>query len=205
MPALRRKAHNPTYPGVVDTLNQPSYDSVSFAAGAAMTKTVLFQSPIGQGGKTLAQTNMTQAGQLPFPNQLVITSIKVYVANNTLQADLQNLISNVSFTLTIGTKPWFQGPLVLLPAAMGGYITYAAQIGTAAAGDRPYFSTTNGVPDPRASYALTLPITLQAGEGFNVTLNPETAFNFAAADGTTYGVGTTILVVLDGELTRAVS
>src|SRR5580704_12032578 len=64
MPALRRKACNPFVDGATDTINQPIYDSVSFAAGAAMAKTVLFQVPIGSGGKTLAQTNMTVAGQL---------------------------------------------------------------------------------------------------------------------------------------------
>jgi hypothetical protein len=196
---VRRKACNPFVTGMTETINQPMYDSVSFAAGAAMARTVLFQNPIGQAGKTLAQTNMTVGGQLPAPNSLVVTSIKVYISNNTTLTDLQNLLANVSFNFHCLTKPYFQGPLVLLPAAMGGVLT-ATAVGAPA-----LFSSSNGAPDPRASYNLTIPVPIGAQEGFNVTLNPETGFNFAAAGGGTLGVGATILVVLDGELTRGVS
>lgn len=205
MPALRRKAHNPFVAGATDTINQPIYDSVSFAAGAAMAKTVLFQVPIGSGGKTLAQTNMTVAGQLTAPYQMVVTAIKVYIANNTVPVDVQNLLSNVTLEFFTLTKPWLQVPLVFLPAGMGGIITATCQEGTPAAGDRPFYTTSNGIPDPRATYLLTLPVTIGIQEGFNVTLTPQTNFNFAAAAGTTYGQGTTLQIFLDGELTRAVS
>jgi len=195
---------NPGVPGMIDIIDQPIYDSVSFAAGAAMAATKLFQTPQGQGGKTLAQTNMTSAGQLPAPWSLDVTAVKVYIANNTVPADLQNLQSNVSLTFYVGIKWFLQCPLVNLPAAMGAFNTYASQIGTAAAGDRPYFSTSNGWPDTHAAYTLTKVIPIGIEENFNVTLVPETGFNFAAAAGTTYGAGTTIQVYLDGVLTRQV-
>lgn len=203
MPMHRRQ--NPAYPGGIDTIDQPMYDSVTFAAGAAMAKTVLFQSPVGAGGKTLAQTNMQSAGQLPAPWTLKVRFVKVYITNNTVPADLQNLLSNVSFTLQIGVKPFLQTPLVLLPAGMGGIVTAVGQLGTSGAAQNiPIFTTSNGLPVPQYSYALDYPIDIGALENFNVTLNPETGFNFATAGGATIGVGATIQVFLDGALTRQV-
>lgn len=203
MPHLKRQ--NPSVPGTVDTIDQPLYDSVSFAAGAAFAKTVLFQTPIGQGGKTLAQTNMTQPGQLPLPQSQRVSGISVYVSNNTVPTDLQNLLQNVSFTLTVGLKPFLQCPLMYLPAGMGGMLTAAAQLGTSGAAQNiALFTTSNGQPTPQSTAILSLPVDLGAGESFNVTLNPETGFNFAAAGGATIGAGATLVVYLHGTQTRSV-
>jgi hypothetical protein len=62
--------------GVVETIWQPIYDTVSYAAaGAASTQ--FFQNPIGQAGKTLQQTNMELAGQIPKGQNFLITGIQV--------------------------------------------------------------------------------------------------------------------------------
>ena len=58
---------NPTVAGVEETIDQPIYDSFSIAANTAFPKTVLFQSPIGQNGKTLAQTNLVVGGPVAVP------------------------------------------------------------------------------------------------------------------------------------------
>ena len=198
------RGRNPLVANMMEVINQPVYDSVSYAQAAAMTKSVLFQTPIGQSGKTLAQTYMTKAGQLEQPQKLVIRAISLFFANNTLPVDLVNFLQNVSFTLTVGKKPMlecFAGNLT----AGRGVVTYsAAELGTAAAGDVQFVSTLNGVADPRSVFTLNQPIVIEGGEGFNVTLNPETAFNFAAAASRPNGVGTTVYVILDGELYRGV-
>lgn len=200
----RHSMQNPGVPGQIDVIDWTYYDSVSFAQAAAMATSVLFQTPIS-GTKLLNATNMSgQGGQLPFPQTLTITALKVYIANNTVPADLQNLLSNVSYQLTVGLKPFFQCPLAVLSAGMGGIVTAAAQVGTAPAGSAPLFSTSNGVPDPRAVYSLNKPIIIGYGENFNVTLTPNVAFNFAANTTNPAGVGTTIVVHLDGILTRQV-
>src|SRR5437868_4302772 len=77
------KRRNSLLGNVQEVINQPIWDTVSFAAAAAMAKTVMFQTPIGQSSKTLAQTYMTKAGQLEQPQKLVIRAIGVYIANNT--------------------------------------------------------------------------------------------------------------------------
>ncbi len=204
MPVVRSHGKNPIVANIMEVINQPVYDSVSFAAAAAMAKTVLFQTPIGQAGKTLAITNMTKAGQLEQPQKLVIRAIGLYVTNNTVPVDLQNFLSNVSFVLTVGKKPMLECPAWNLTAGRGGIVTAAAQIATAIAGNTPVIGTSNGIADPRSVFTLNQPIVIEGGEGFAVTLNPETAFNFAAAGVNPPGNGATIAVYLDGELYRGV-
>jgi hypothetical protein len=196
---------NPTVAGVEETIDQPIYDTVSIAASTAFTKTVLFQSPIGQNGKTLAQTNMVVGGQLQNPQYLELHSISVPIANNTTLVDLINILTLVSFTLTVGTKPMLQVPVWFLPAGCGAILNSVAGIGstlpaTAAVG----YSTGNGIADPRAVFALSCPFVINTGESFNVTLNPETPFNTQANTTNPPGLGTTIAVKLDGVLYRGV-
>mgnify|MGYP000960570814 FL=1 len=51
---------------VVEAIRQPIYDTVTYAA-AGQTNLTFFALPIGQGGKTKVDTNMTTAGSLPAP------------------------------------------------------------------------------------------------------------------------------------------
>jgi len=202
MPKVSGK--NPLVANLMEVINQPVYDSVSFAQAAAMAKTVLFQTPIGQGGKTLAQTYMTKAGQLEQPQKLVIRAIALFFANNTAPVDLVNFLQNVSCTLTVGKKPMLECPALNLTAGRGAIAYSAAELGTVAVGDVQFVSTSNCVPDPRSVFTLNQPIVIEGGEGFSFTLNPETAFNFSAAASRPNGVGTTVYVILDGELYRGV-
>lgn len=204
---LRRRARhcNPTVAGVEETIDQPFYDTVSIAASTAFAKTVLFQVQIGQSGKTLAQTNMTQSGQLPYPQYLELHTISVPIANNTTLVDLINILQLVSFTLTVGTKPMLQVPVWFLPAGCGAIINAIAGIGSALPATTAVgYSTGNGIADPRAVFALSCPFVINTGESFNVTLNPETPFNTQANTTNPPGVGTTIAVKLDGVLYRGV-
>jgi hypothetical protein len=200
----RSKMRNPILGGVEDYITQPIYDSVSFAAGAAFAQQTMFQQPRGQGGKTLAQTNMTSPGFLPNPQRLILRALRVFISNNTVPTDMANMLQNVSLQLTLGTKPYFQGFVGLLSAGCGAMVTAAAQVGTAPAGSAPLFSTSNGVPDQRSVFTLNQPITIEQGETIQVLLNPDVAFNFAAAGANPSGVGTTLYVILDGDLYRGV-
>lgn len=210
MRSERRPGHgferrpNSLVAGQEEVIDQPFYDSLSLAANTAFAKTVLFQTPIGQSSKTLAQTNMTKAGQLEFPQRLIIQAIGVFIANNTTPTDVGNILQNVSFTLTIGKKPMLECPVLILPAGRGAIVNAVANVGVLPAGSAPVFSTSNGLVDPRAMFSLAHPITIESGEGFSVTLNPETGFSTQANTTNPAGVGTTIYVILDGYLYRAV-
>jgi hypothetical protein len=200
----RCKMTNPILGGVEDYISQPIYDSVSFAAAAAFTQQTMFQQPRGQAGKTLAQTNMTGPGFLPNPQRLILRALRVFIANGTAPVDMFNMLQNVSIQLILGTKPYFLGFLGLLTAGCGAMVTAAAQVGVAPAGSAPLFSTSNGQPDQRNVFALNQPITIEQGETIQVILNPDVAFNFAAAGANPAGVGTTLFVILDGDLYRGV-
>ncbi len=203
-PALPRFA-NPVLGGVEDVIDQPLYDSFTVAAGANFPAvTTLFQQQVGQGGKTLAQTNMNASGQLPAPQRAYLLSYRIYTRNDAVPADLMLFGVNCSHTWTIGTKPYFQGPSFLLSAGAGMVLNAAAQVGTAPTGSAPLYTTSNGSVDQRSVFSLTKPYMLEQGETFNWTIRAETGFALTAAAANPAGVGLQIYIVLDAQLYRGV-
>ena len=196
---------NPNIGGIVDVISNPLYDQLTVGQGALFPTTVLFQTQLGQGGKTLAQTDMTAAGQLPNPQRFTIHSICAWIANNTIPGDMFNLTQNVTYSLNVQTKPFAYGPLGLIPAARGYFLTAAAQLGTAAGTLGNVYSVSNGSVDPRAAYLLDAPITIEQGEQFSVTLTNQSGFSMAANTTNPPGLGTVITIVLDGNLERGVN
>lgn len=204
---IRRR--NPIVNNMLEVINQPYFDSFFFAAGAAMAQIILFTVPQGGTGqgvnKTPATTNMVLQGQIPAPQKLLVRQVRLYLMNNTVPADLVSLFTNTSFTWKVGKKPYLELNLSAIQAGQG-YIQYsAAQLGVGPAGNTASYSTSNGIPDPRATLQLGQPILIEAGQSFSVILNPESAFNFAAAGTTLPGVGVFGQVYLDGDLYREVS
>lgn len=196
---------NPVLAGVEDVVNQPIYDSFTVAAGTAWPNvTTLFSQSQGQSGKTLAQTNMVLAGTLQAPQRLYVQSYRLFIGNDTTITDMNAMLRNLSVTLTIGTKPYFQGPALLLSAGSGAMLTAAAQVGTAPTGSAPLFSSSNGSPDQRSIFSLSRPFMLEEGESFSVTIRAETAFNTQANTTNPAGVGAVVYFILDGELYRGV-
>jgi len=61
-------------PDVVEAIYQPFYDRLDYAA-AGQTELRFFQTPIGQGGKTVQDTNMVSAGVIAAPQQFLATQI----------------------------------------------------------------------------------------------------------------------------------
>src|SRR5690348_10433582 len=114
---------NPTVAGVEDVVNQPIYDSLTAAQGAAFPLTSTFFTSGLTGGKTLAQTNMTLNGVLPAPQRLFVMGYRIYVGNDAAPADLIAWLRNTSNTLTIGKKPYFEGPSFLLSAGCGAVVS----------------------------------------------------------------------------------
>ena len=202
MGRLKRKNPTVTGPnGPWEVINQPYFDSFSVAAGAAFPATTLFQA----ANKPLSQCNMELAGTLPGDQRLVVMAIRLHIANNTVPTDVANILQNVSFTLTVRKKPYLQVPAMYVPSGLGMNLSAVAQVGTAPAGVAVVLNSSNGAVNYSACLALSRPLPIDGGESFKVVLNPDTAFNMAAAAANPAGVGTTIYVYLDGELTRSVS
>ena len=181
------------------------YDAATFAAGAAFANTVFFAVPQGAGGKNLNTTNLQgQGGQLPAGEVLTVTSIRVYISNLTVPADLQNIISLVSLQFKVRNYPIWQSTPEFLPAGCGGVVLAGANLGaTLPTGTAQFLSSTNGMPTQGSVYNFQVPYVLGSLENFAVILNPETAFNMVAATATNpLGVGTTIKIYLEGVIDR---
>ena len=165
---------------------------------------MFFAVPQGAGGKNLNVTNLQgQGGQLPAGEILTITSIRIYISNLTVPADLQNLINLVSVQFKVRNYPIWQSTPEFLPAGVGGVTQSAAQLGVGPAGTATITSTTNGTPTQSSVYNFQVPYILGSLENFAVVLNPETAFNMVAVAGTNpLGVGTTIKIYLEGVIDR---
>ena len=196
-----RRKRNEVAPGLTSYRDGWYYDSFTVAAGAAFPVVNSFATAQGAGGKTLAQTNLTgQGGQLPQGQTILIRSIRIYISNTTVPADFQNILSNVSVEFKVNNTPIYQTVPGWFPAGYGAITTAVANVGTVPAGTAPVVSTTNGMPMQTAAYELKFPYSLESGLNFTVIWTPQTAFNMVAAAATNpLGVGTTIVVFLEGE------
>ena len=180
------------------------YDTMTVALNTAFpAKTVMFTSPQQGSTKNLSQTNMDAFGQLIAPEIFVVRALRLFFLNNITPTDLLTVYTNVSFVLSITKKPLFKGTAWMYPAG-GGLWFYGSQLGTAPAGAAPVYSSSNGVPDVRCVYSLRDPLTINAGERFDLTVTAETAFNTQAAATNPPGVGITLVAALEGSLHQAV-
>ena len=190
--------------GAIEAVRQSFYDFQTYAA-LGQTQLIFFQVPQGQGGKTLADTNMEVAGQLPSPKTFLIQSMEIYFfpAGDLGQFGAQAAAENINdvddvrsggyLKLFIGSKDYLvEAPLLRFPpkARLGGFAALAdvttagadlqSRISYAAACGRPYYI------DP---YIL-----LESTQNFSVSLNWPAAVAIAAAG--------RIGVVMDGILYR---
>lgn len=116
-----------------EAIRQTLYDSQAYAA-AGQTQLLFFQVPAGQSGKTLSDTNMTLAGQLPANQEFLVQSIEVHffptvpaaVANNMAAFGAGAIAQQVNdaylvgrtgnLNLVVGSKPYLQeAPLGRFP------------------------------------------------------------------------------------------
>lgn len=170
-----------------EAIKQSLYDYQAYAA-AGQTNLTFFALPVGQSSKTLSDTNMTLAGQLPKNQEFLIQSIEVFFSPTTptvaaqmpaafgAQAIAQ--IVNDSYivgragnlTLTIGSKPYLQeAPLGRFPQKAAFTVDGAlADVSTAGASfqSRMAFGQWRGRP-----YLLDpAPLLLPENQNFTVSL-----------------------------------
>lgn len=197
-----------------EAIRQSLYDFTTYAA-AGQTQLTFFALPVGQGGKTLSDTNMTLAGQLPANQEFLVNSVEIYfrpttpapsastadaaVAAPALATAINDsyLVSRTgNLTFVIGSKPYLQeAPLGRFPPKTNFEVDAALALATTVAADsiesRIAISRWTGRP-----YLLSpADLRLVSTQNFNVTLNwPEgvQAITNAARIG----------VVLDGILYR---
>lgn len=217
--------------GVAEVIRQSLYDSVVYPAAGFAGSTTFFQQPIGAGVssspgnganvKTLADTNMTLAGQLPAPQGFWIQSIELdFQPGNTTGAswvqtvptittptfsaaaiggpanDVSLFYSAGQLTLTVGTKPYLQeAPLLYFPPKCRFELDSAVSGITNATSSVTTMSKLKAGGRP---YVLEPGIALMTSQNFNVTLFWP---NAVATNSTFPG---RVMCKLDGWLFRAV-
>lgn len=197
-----------------EAIRQSLYDFTTYAA-AGQTQLSFFALPVGQGGKTLSDTNMQLAGQLPANQEFLINSIEIYFRTTTpapsastvdaavaapalaTQVNDSYLVSRTgNLTLTIGSKPYLQeAPLGRFPPKTNFEIDAATALATTVAADSIESRIALGRWTGRPYLLSPADLRLVSTQNFSVTLNwPEgvQAITNAARIG----------VVLDGILYR---
>lgn len=178
----------------LEVVDLPIYDSFTIAQNTAFTNQILFQTPIG-GSKTLAETNLVQAGQLEGGTAFTIDGLCVKVQPDVAFADLVLLTRNVTFDLRIGSgRTYYQAPLIMIP---GGTVPTTNGSATTVAATT-ISSASNGAPTVQI-LPLKYPVTIGDGEHFEVDINAQHAFSTSAG-----GTGLVVWVAFYGSYFRYV-
>lgn len=183
-PDQQRKRNMVRDPSMVGAIWQPLYDFQTKTA-AATAQQSFFQTPIGQSNKTISDTNMISAGQLPLGNRFSITGIQVDLfplmditgaALSEWVNDIQAFYHSGALQLTIGNKDFAtQAPLIKFPPV-----------------NRLEVQTSSGTTAVNSTYAVaagreyaTNEMYVQSNESFSVTLSNLSAISADARVGVT--------------------
>jgi len=189
-------------------IRQSLYDSQTYAA-AGQTSLTFFQVPIGQAGKTRADTNMETAGTLPQPKNFLAESIELHILpaidpsavdggvvgdGSEFANDVYKILSAGFLELFIGSKTYLtEAPLMKFPPKTRMELSAAESVAIGDAGAainfRDVYAAGSGRP-----YYLDPAILLEPTQNFNVSLNWPTAVAISA--------DLRIFVSMDGVLYR---
>jgi len=170
---------SPTPRAVLRPIKEPLYDTENVPTAGNAAQLIFFQRPLGQAmaqapvgvGKTLADTNLSQASQLGTPQEFDLYGFNVRLGIVTL-ADFQIVMDQGVFQFNMGTgRPWLTCQLGDLPTGMGP--TGATSIDGAVAQvlhDLPV----QGQSSAKELYGFTIekkPVRIRPNETFGVTIS----------------------------------
>lgn len=199
------QTYNVNRAGQPEVIWQPLYDFQAYPMAGA-TQFTFFQTPVGQGGSTYGDTNMSLAGSLPRPQEFLVTGIQVYfkpgnaVGRTGVVAatvpenvnDINDILFGESFLkLFIGSKDYLiDGPIGKFPAVFGIHSSGWAMGTTTADMNGKWVDYAKSA----GRYYSITPVKIPANQNFNVSLNFPTAIAASVAG--------TVGVILDGFLYR---
>lgn len=159
-----------TYGVEGEKLDWTYYDSNPLAVATLTNR--FFTNPLGAGGKTLAQTNLTQAGQIPQGQNHTVRAIKVWYRSAAAKGtaavqDLYTMLEQTTVSIKLQNKEtmgqW------TLQELMGASLLFA--LTPTVAGDNiPVIQ-----PKFHGIFPLNTPIVLAALTPFEVTVQHHTA------------------------------
>lgn len=182
--ASLRKYYNKrlTEPGRKEGIRQTLYDFQPYLA-AGQLDMLFFQVPKGQNGKTLADTNMTLAGQLPAGWKFIAESLEFYffpgVSPGQVLAGTAPMFTNDVYAvgksgaieIMVGSKPYLnEAPLMRFPPKTGLSVQSALGVATTVAATTPVanvdYARFGGRP-----YQLNPVLPIVANLSFSVEVN----------------------------------
>lgn len=186
--------YNVNRPDQVEAIRSSLYDTLAYAQ-AGQTQLQFFQTPKGQSGKTLADTNMTLAGTLASPQSFLVETVElmffpgalpsIETAANTPAAsafinDTYKFFKPGGWLeLFIGSKAYLdEAPLLKFPPRCGlsGFSALSDAASTATTSTQTGYASAGG-----PVYELDPPILLVPTQNFVITLNWPTAVALSAA------------------------
>lgn len=197
-----------------EVTRQSLYDFQTYAA-AGQTSLTFFQVPVGQSGKTLADTNLDLAGNLPAPKYFLVESVEVWFdpADAPVTVDNSVVVTSVvtnysndsdavrqsgSLDFFIGSKSYLtEAPLGRFPPKTRLYTEFGAALQTKqaiAADDTAAIVGDYAAWAGRPYFLDPYKILLAPTQNFNVTLTWPAAVAVSA--------NARIGVILDGVLFR---
>lgn len=187
----------------VDIQSEPIYDAISIpAAGSVSAATAAFFAvPLNSGGKTLADTNLTESGKLASPEAFSIFSFRLKVSEGVFIGDALNVSNGFAYVFSIISKAYQTGPIWQYNAGAGLFVSSVYPAAAAVAGAVPT-SIQNGQPGRHAMHLLALRLPLENQIKFSAGLIG-TAVTLTAS-GATGGTGLRLTNVLDGLHARVI-
>jgi hypothetical protein len=193
----------------LDVIVEPRYDTTTLPAAGALALTFFAvplnagQSSFGAAGiaKSLADTNMDLAAQLPAGYNFLITGFRVQPVFTLTPIDARQWSMGGWFTFSIGSKPFLRTPLDTIPAGAGPFGYGGATV------DTVNRAMSHGVPTLSNSFGVgRKPFLLEQTANFGVLLNwtalqPVTTIVPVIVQVT---VGMPLRVYMDGILRRRV-
>lgn len=145
-------------PQYLRPLRQPLYDTEYMPTSNTPTELAFFQRPLSQSTtyssvtKTAAETNLTQAAQLPTPNQFSLFGFLVQLNAGVSLANFVNVYETCVFEFTFtGSRLYLQIPLQQIPQGLGP-TGFAATYGST----KDIVAVTNGIPHVKNLYQFNL-------------------------------------------------
>lgn len=173
--------YNVNRAGQMEVVRQSLYDFQTYSR-LGQTQLTFFQLPIGQNGKTKADTNMDTAGSLPNPKNFFVTSIEIAffpgvnidtfnaaaAANPSMADDVYTFAKSGYLDFFIGSKSYLtEAPLGRFPSKNRIALDVAAATNSATVGEvKSQYAALSGQP-----YIMDPGILLVPTQNFNVTLN----------------------------------
>lgn len=195
VPSLNElQQYNVNRPGAIEVIASSLYDTLAYAQ-AGQTQLKFFQTPQGQGGKTLADTNMQAAGALASPQSFLVQTIELmFYPNSAIVPSVTGGTTAPAFTndvykfykyggwldFFIGSKSYLdEAPLQKFPPK-NGLSGFAALSDATTAGSTQLTSISYATAAGPV-YEIYPPILLTPTQNFNVSLNWPTAVAISAA------------------------